>query len=196
MRGSFFERASAIVSLGLLAGLALAAWLLTELALRPIWETSMRGSGQLNAEVRNALVIQTDALGAPKYRIEAPRLLLYEDGRAEIFSPLMLALRGDAPAIRTTAQEALISADQNEIRLQGQARIERDAYGTESAIRIATDWVQFDIDAQTAETTAPVRVTQGNILLTGVGMRFNHRSEQIQVLSQSQMVLPPKENPR
>lgn len=196
MKGSFFERASAVLSLGLLAGLALAAWLLTELALRPIWETSARGSGQLNAEVRGAQVIQTDALGAPKYRIEAPQLFLFEDGRAEIRSPLMLALRGDAPAIRASAQQALVSANQNDIRLEGQARIERDAYGTESAIRIATDWVQFDIDAQTAETTAPVRVTQGNILLTGVGMKFNHRSEQIQVLSQSQMVLPPKETTR
>ncbi len=193
MTGNFFERASAIVSLVLLAGLALAAWLLTELALRPIWDSDYRSRSQMNSLVTHAEVLQTDASGQPKYLIQTPRLSLFDDGSAEMESPLLLALRKDAPAVRARADQASVSADQNLVALQGKAQIERDAYGNESEIRIATDWVRFDLEAQTAETTAAVRVTQGKVLLTGVGMIFDQRAEQISVLSQSQMILPGRE---
>ena len=104
----------------------------------------------------------------------------------------MLALRNGGPPVLAQASKASVSASQKEVLLSGQALISRDAYGKESEIRIATDWVQFDINAQTAQTKAPVRVNQGNILLTGVGMKFNQKTEQIEVLSHSQMVLPGK----
>lgn len=190
MTGSLFERISAVLSLGLLAALALAAWLLTELALRPVWDTSYRSSSKMNAQVMGAEITQTDKAGQSRFHIEAPTLSLFDDGSAEIDAPAMLALRPNAPPVRARASKAIVSADQNEILLRGQALILRDAYGKESEIRIATDWVRFNLDAQTADTTAPVRVNQGNILLTGVGMKFNQKTEQIQVLAQSQMVLP------
>jgi lipopolysaccharide export system protein LptC len=190
MTGTLFERFSAMVSLGLLAGLAMTAWLLSQLALRPSWDAAVRTGGQMNAQVQSAEVLQTDASGKPKYRIQTPELSLFDDGRSEMRAPVLMALREDAPAVRARATRALVSADQNEIALEGDARIERQAYGKESEVRILTDWVRFDVSAQTAETTAPVRVNQGATVLTGVGMKFNQRTEQIEILSQTQMVLP------
>jgi len=192
MTASLFERASALLSLGLLAALALAAWLLTELALRPIWDSNYRSSTKLNAQVTRAEITQTDQKGRTQFQIATPTLSLFEDGSAEMNSPVMLALRDDGPPVQARANKGLVSANQNEVMLTGQALISRDAYDKESEIRIATDWVQFDINAQTAQTKAPVRVNQGNILLTGVGMKFNQKTEQIEVLSQSQMILPGK----
>ncbi|MBM3375430.1 MAG: LPS export ABC transporter periplasmic protein LptC [Betaproteobacteria bacterium] len=192
MTASLFERVSALLALGLMAALALAAWLLTELALSPVWDSSYRSSTKLNAQITGAELTQTDERGQTRFQIASPSLSLFEDGSAEMSNPVMLALRNDGPPVRAHASKALVSANQNEVMLTGQALISRDAYDKESAIRIATDWVQFDINAQTAQTKAPVRVNQGNILLTGVGMKFNQKTEQIEVLSQSQMVLPGK----
>jgi lipopolysaccharide export system protein LptC len=192
MTVSLFERASALLALGLMAAMALAAWLLTELALRPVWDSSYRSSTRLNAQITQADLTQTDEKGQTRFRIATPSLSLFEDGSAEMNNPVMLALRNDGPPVRAQASKAFVSASQNEVLLSGQALISRDAYGKESEIRIATDWVRFDINAQTAQTKAPVRVNQGNILLTGVGMKFNQKTEQIEVLSQSQMVLPGK----
>lgn len=192
MTASLFERTSAVLALGLMAALALAAWLLTELALRPVWDSSYRSSTKLNAQITGAELTQTDEKGQTRFQIASPTLSLFEDGSAEMNNPKMLALRNDAPPVRAHANKALVSANQNEVLLTGQALISRDAYDKESEIRIATDWVQFDMNAQTAQTKAPVRVNQGNILLTGVGMKFNQKTEQIEVLSQSQMVLPGK----
>ena len=190
MTGTFFERFSAVVSLALLGALAMTAWLLSQLALRPSWDAAPRAGGQLNAQVRSAEVIQTDASGRPKYRIQTPELSLFDDGRSEMRNPLLTALRSDAPPVRARASRAEVSANQSAVVLRGDARIERQAYGTEPEVRILTDWVQFDLNAQTAETDAPVRVNQGNTILTGVGMRFNQRTEQIEILSSTQMVLP------
>jgi len=192
MTASLFERVSALLALGLMAALALAAWLLTELALSPVWDSSYRSSTKLNAQITGAELTQTDERGQTRFQIASPSLSLFEDGSAEMSNPVMLALRNDGPPVRAHASKALVSANQNEVMLTGQALISRDAYDKESAIRIATDWVQFDINSQTAQTKAPVRVNQGNILLTGVGMKFNQKTEQIEVLSQSQMVLPGK----
>lgn len=193
MTGTLFERFSAVVSLGLLAGLAMTAWLLSQLALRPSWDAALRAGGQMNAQVRSAEVLQTDASGRPKYRIQTPELSLFDDGRSQMQAPMLVALRQDAPAIRAQANHASVSADQNEITLEGDARIERQAYGKEAEVRIFTDWVRFDVSAQTAETTAPVRVNQGATVLTGVGMKFNQRTEQIEILSNTQMVLPSRQ---
>lgn len=192
MTASLFERASALLALGLMAALALAAWLLTELALRPVWDSSYRSSTRLNAQITGVALTRIDDKGQSRFQIVSPTLSLFEDGSAEMNNPVMLALRDDGPPVQARASKASVSASQNEVLLSGQALISRDAYGKESEIRIATDWVQFDINAQTAQTKAPVRVNQGNILLTGVGMKFNQKTEQIEVLSQSQMVLPGK----
>ena len=192
MTASLFERASALLALGLMAALALAAWLLTELALRPVWDDSYRSNTKLNARITEVALTQTDEKGQTRFRIATPSLSLFEDGSAEMNNPVMLALRNGGPPVQAQASKGSVSASQNEVLLSGQALISRDAYGKESEIRIATDWVQFDINAQTAQTKAPVRVNQGNILLTGVGMKFNQKTEQIEVLSQSQMVLPGK----
>lgn len=193
MTGTLFERFSAVVSLGLLAGLAMTAWLLSQLALRPIWDAAPRAGGEMNAQVRSAEVLQTDGSGKPKYRIQTPELSLFNDGRSQMQAPLLFALRENAPSVRARANRAVVSADQNEITLEGDARIERQAYGNEAEVRILTDWVRFDVSAQTAETTAPVRVNQGTTVLTGVGMKFNQRTEHVEILSKTQMLLPSRQ---
>ena len=193
MTANIFERLGAFFSLGLLCLLAMAAWLLSEIALRPQWTSSTKSPKAVNAYVDNSQIIQTGSDGTAHYWVQTPRLTLFENGASEVQEPKLMALGRNTPPVLAQADRGLVSANQSRldfIELRGQVQIRRAAYQNESAIFIATDWVRFDVNEKIAQTDAPVRVQQGGKTLSGTGMRFDQKTERLEILSQTQMVVP------
>jgi lipopolysaccharide export system protein LptC len=174
--------------------LALAAWLLSELVAQSASPASSRPMGSISTVITQAEILQTNAQGQAQYQVRAPRVDLFNDGQALLDQPELVSLAPSptGPAMSARADSAVISGNQQDIEIRGNARVTRPAQGKEPALEVTSPWIRFDLKAQTAQTTAPVRVVRGASVLTGDGLLLDQRSETLRVLSNTKMILKPE----
>ena len=188
------ERLGSLLSIGMVGLLALAAWLLSELVAQSASPTSSRPVGSISTVITQAEILQTNAQGQAQYQVRAPRVDLFNDGQALLDQPELVSLAPSptGPAMSARADSAVISGNQQDIEIRGNARMTRPAQGKEPALEVTSPWIRFDLKAQTAQTTAPVRVVRGASVLTGDGLLLDQRSETLRVLSNTKMILKPE----
>jgi lipopolysaccharide export system protein LptC len=194
VRLAVLERLGSLVSIGMVGLLALAAWLLSELVSQSSGPASSRPAGSISTVITQAEILQTNAEGAAQYQVKAPRVDLFNDGQALLDQPELLSIAQSEPgsAMSARADSAVISSNQQEIEIRGNAKITRPALEKEPALEVTSPWIRFDLKNQTAQTTAPVRVVRGASVLTGDGLMLDQRSETLRVLSNTKMILKPE----
>ena len=188
------ERLGSLLSIGMVGLRALAAWLLSELVAQSASPASSRPVGSISTVITQAEILQTNAQGQAQYQVRAPRVDLFNDGQALLDQPELVSLAPSQAglAMSARADSAVISGNQKDIEIRGNARMTRPAQGKEPALEVTSPWIRFDLKAQTAKTTAPVRVVRGASVLTGDGLLLDQRSETIRVLSNTKMILKPE----
>ena len=194
MRLAVLERLGSLVSIGMVGMLTLAAWLLSELVAQSSGPVSSRPAGSVSTVITQAEILQTNAQGGAQYQVKAPRVDLFNDGQALLDQPELVSLAQSqtGPAMSARADSAVISSNQQEIEIRGNAKISRPAQEREPALEVTSPWIRFDLNKQTAQTTAPVRVVRGASVLTGDGLMLDQRAETLRVLSNTKMILKPE----
>jgi lipopolysaccharide export system protein LptC len=194
MRLAVLERLGSLVSIGMVGMLTLAAWLLSELVAQSSGPVSSRPAGSISTVITQAEILQTNAQGGAQYQVKAPRVDLFNDGQALLDQPELVSLAQSqpGPAMSARADAAVISSNQQEIEIRGNAKISRPAQEREPALEVTSPWIRFDLNKQTAQTTAPVRVVRGASVLTGDGLMLDQRAETLRVLSNTKMILKPE----
>ncbi|MFZ9082540.1 MAG: LPS export ABC transporter periplasmic protein LptC [Burkholderiaceae bacterium] len=194
MRLAVLERLGSLVSIGMVGMLTLAAWLLSELVAQSSGPVSSRPAGSVSTVITQAEILQTNAQGGAQYQVKAPRVDLFNDGQALLDQPELVSLAQSqpGPAMSARADSAVISSNQQEIEIRGNAKISRPAQQREPALEVTSPWIRFDLNKQTAQTTAPVRVVRGASVLTGDGLMLDQRAETLRVLSNTKMILKPE----
>ena len=182
------------ISILLFGVLAIAAWGLSEVLQRGrLNDQAVVGSGP-NAIIENPTITRTDSYGKPKYRLESKRILHNERGDESLLEfPVMTSLAIDKPKTVVRANTAIATDQQNQIDLNGDVVITREAFGTQPAAKITTSKATLLVAEELASTTAPVFVQRGLSTLQGIGMRFDQKTQKIDIVSESRMVVP-KEN--
>jgi lipopolysaccharide export system protein LptC len=102
----------------------------------------------------------------------------------------MVSLSPDKPATIVKANQAVATNNQNQIDLSGDVRIDRAAFGAQPEARITTSKATLFVEEERAITDAPVFVQRGLSTLQGVGMRFDQKTQKIDIISESRMVVP------
>jgi lipopolysaccharide export system protein LptC len=194
MRLAVLERLGSLLSIGMVGLLSLAAWLLSELVSQSASPASSRPAGSVSTVITRAEILQTNAQGQAQYQVRAPRVDLFNDGQALLDQPELVSLAPSQAglAMSARADSAVILGNQQDIEIRGNARMTRPAQGKEPALEVTSPWIRFDLKAQTAQTTAPVRVVRGASVLTGDGLLLDQRSETLRVLSNTKMILKPE----
>lgn len=182
------------ISILLFAVLAIASWGLSEILQRGrLNEQTAVGSGP-NAIIENPTITRTDIHGKPQYRLEAKRILHNERGDESVLeSPVVTSLAIDRPKTVVRANTAIATNQQNQIDLNGDVVITREPFGTQPPAKITTTKATLLVAEEQATTTAPVFVQRGLSTLQGVGMKFDQKTQKIDIVSESRMVVP-KEN--
>lgn len=179
------------ISILLFTILALASWGLSEVLQRGrLNNQTVVGSGP-NAIIENPTIIRTDGYGKPRYRLEAQRILHNERADESLFEfPVVTSLSPDKPKTVVRANSAIATNQQNQIDLNGDVVITREAFGTQPPAKITTIRATMLVAEELATTTAPVFVQRGLSTLQGVGMKFDQKTQKIDIVSESRMVVP------
>ncbi len=93
------------------------------------------------------------------------------------------------------AERAITTRQQNQIDLEGNVRIERSAFDGQPAARVNTSKATVLIREERAMTDAPVIIERGASTLQGNGMRLDQKTRQLEITSDSRMVVPKKGQP-
>jgi 3-deoxy-D-manno-octulosonate 8-phosphate phosphatase (KDO 8-P phosphatase) len=184
------------ISVSIFALLAAASWGLNEFLRRAQLEATVVNPAGPNAIIENPRVTRSDAQGHAQYRLDARRILFEERAdRSLVDQPVMVSLASDRPATVMRADRAIITRQQNHIDLEGNVRIERSAFDGQPAAKVFTSQATFLVREERALTDAPVLIERGASTLQGKGMRLDQKTRQLEIVSDSRMVVPKKGQP-
>lgn len=157
--------------------LAVAAWLTVRRdAPAPPGDTTAVQAAEgrpIDYRISDFDVTRMTADGRPAHRLRAPRLEHFRDDRTSHLAAPSLTVFGDAeaPPWQIDAREARLAEDGVTLTLSGDVVIERTAAPNAPPMRIETQRLVVQTDADYAETDEPVRVDSGDDWVRSVGMR-------------------------
>jgi lipopolysaccharide export system protein LptC len=150
-----------------------------------------------NFVATNLVVTSFETDGTAKTRTFAEQAISYEDGRMFGTMPRYVTINPAAPQTRARADKGTSKDGGESVFFEGNVVVTREADAERAAMRMTTPnaWVYPDEDRM--RTEAPVRMTQGNDLTTGIGMKLDIVERTVQILKDvhtvSQSVVKNKE---
>jgi lipopolysaccharide export system protein LptC len=130
-----------------------------------------------------------NAAGEPAFRLEAAELRHLPDDDSTVFiGPRMISLDPTQPRVVIVAERARLIQEARETHLSGNVVITRAATPSAAELRAETDYAVVLPNESVVRTDRPVRITQGQNLLTGVGMELNNKTRQLRLDSQVRAV--------
>jgi len=154
--------------------LAISTWILSSPARRP----STGGGGNLTDlpgyYLKNAVLTEYDAMGAPSLRIEAERIDQIAHGNEVAL--YNVKVNYDAPGGQTwvlVGDTAHVLPGGNIVDVAGNVRLQGQSPGTEGSAVLYTDTMRYEVAESLASTKDDVRIEYGGHILTARGLTAN-----------------------
>jgi lipopolysaccharide export system protein LptC len=159
----------------LLGGLTLASWWAAEHFGPPVEKGKTLQPGKVDYYSKNLRRTVMDESGKPKELLVADELVHYEDdNRSELTKPVMTLYQKEGPPWVIHAETASLPGDGQQIALNGDVLVLRDANRDGRTMRIETRNARVRPDDNYAETDEDIRVISPPDYMTGTGatMKF------------------------
>ena len=162
--------------------LALGTWWLADQQRRSYTEPTPTSPTNPDFIVEQANMARIGADGVAETLVSADRLVHYaQDDRSVLDNPRVLQTRPDQPPITVTARSGVSVRQAEEVQLMGDVHLTRAATPDAPSLDIRTERLTLRPDDAQAFTDAPVRIVQGDSVLTGVGMDFDNSFRTLEV---------------
>lgn len=195
MSARLFDRLAAACSILILVGLGMLSYFLAQQAERLARPSAPRAlTHEPDYFVDRLRLLKANASGDPAVRIEAVRMRHFPDDLTiEFDEPHVVTLTNNRPAIRVTARKGQSPDTGEKTHLSGDVRIVRDANGDNPALVVLTEEATVLLEEKLVLTDQPVDIRMGSNTLSGVGMRMDSQSRQLQVNSQVRGHVAPRD---
>ncbi|MDD4962330.1 MAG: LPS export ABC transporter periplasmic protein LptC [Gallionella sp.] len=129
--------------------------------------------------------IALDERGKPRGIMAGQKLLHYsDDDSTEVIAPHVTSLSVDHPPVHITALHASISSKGDEIFFDRAVRVLRVANAQRVALTMDTESLRVIPDKDWCETDRPVRIVEGQNILTAIGMEMDNQTRLIKLRAQ------------
>lgn len=136
--------------------------------------------------------VRLGADGQPAYIVSGDKLTHLPVGDSSLIEqPRMRNLSATQPPMETRADLARIDQDNTRVQLTGDVHVERAASPSLQGMDLKTEALTVFPESDRMETDRPVRVELGQSVMTGVGMKANNATRQIDVSQRLQITYPP-----
>lgn len=147
--------------------------------------------------VENFNFVKIPPAGQTKFRIVGTQLVHYpNDDHADITLPVITSLDVTKPPMTARANRGMVKniADQtnSEVHLYKDVVLNRAKTKKTDHLQLNTDYLLAYPDKDTVETHFPVEIIADDIVTTGVGLKGNNATQQIEILKDVDSVIPPK----
>ncbi len=131
--------------------------------------------------------------GKPRYLLYGAKLTHRPLGDvSDVERPMLQSMAPDRPPMTIKAQSARIRHEENEVDLLGKVDINRPASPAARALHMKTEALTVFPDEDRMESNQRVDMALGASTITGIGMKANNATRQVEFARRGQIVIPPK----
>jgi lipopolysaccharide export system protein LptC len=144
---------------------------------------------------KNIVLLRSNEQGLTVSRLEGDYLEYFpDDDSYDIKAPRAFNVKTDSPMTLATSDHAQLLDDGNRIVMQGNAVLTRLGNEKNSAMTFSSEQLTMLVDQDIAFTELPAVAVSGRSRLSGVGMNYNNKTRQLNVLRSTDMDIAPREN--
>ncbi|HEU0229007.1 MAG TPA: LPS export ABC transporter periplasmic protein LptC [Burkholderiaceae bacterium] len=181
------ERAPAIIAVVLLLSLVLGTWWAAEYAQKSIpIDPPARITHDPDSWAENFVMIRTDLKGVAINRLEGNYLQHYpDDDSYKITAPTAIGQRPGDPITVGTSRTATMDKNGTRIVMIGDAHVHRRSDKDHAPLDVTSQQLTLLPNQDVVFTDHPAVVINGNSKMHGKGMRYNNKTQVLQVFSAS-----------
>lgn len=189
------ERASIVVSIFILTLLVMGTWWAADYSQRAVQiDPPSRLTHERDTWAKNVILVRTDAKGIVIHRLEGDLMEHFPDDKSyELQAPRAYTLKEENPLTVATSKVAFIYDEGDRIVMRGDAVLLRLGDAERQPLNFRSDEITMLIDKDLAFTDLPAVATSGRSRMTGVGMRFNNATQQLDVFKSTDVDIAPKD---
>jgi lipopolysaccharide export system protein LptC len=135
--------------------------------------------------VDNFRVTRTNQAGLPDYVLAAPRLLHFRGNDiTEIEGPSLTHYAPGSPPVHLDAARGVVTGNGDLYEFFDKVVLRREPVGNDPALVMHTDYLKVMPDRALASTDRAVTITQGDSVLTGIGLEVDNNTRILHMLSE------------
>jgi len=139
--------------------------------------------------------------GQNDYRIVGTKLVHYpDDDHADVTLPVMTNLDPTRLPMTTRSERGTVknvgSDTDNEVHLYEKVVVNRPKTDKSDHLQLNTEYLLAYPSKHTMETDLPVEILSGDTTTTGVGLKANNETQQMEILADVQSIVPPRKEPK
>ncbi len=143
--------------------------------------------------VENFSFVRMTPEGKPRYIISGDKLTHRpSDDSLDVVMPVVQNIASKQPPMTMHAKTAHIDQTNNIVYLKGEVDIRRPPLSNAQAMTLKTDALTVFTDEDRMETAQPFDLVVGSTTVSGVGMKANNATGQLDVQSRMQLNFPPR----
>ena len=138
-----------------------------------------------DAVIENFSVNSLGKDGKPESAFSAPKMFHFpDDDSAEVLYPRMVHFAEDGGNVTATASRGVFTKDGQEGFFYGNVVLVREATAERGQMRAHTEFLHLLSEQHIARTDQPVVITEGNSVISAVGMELHQDTRELKLFSQ------------
>ncbi|MCC7226804.1 MAG: LPS export ABC transporter periplasmic protein LptC [Burkholderiaceae bacterium] len=189
------ERFATVFSLLIMVTLVIGTWWAADYSQRAVAiDPPARKTHEPDSWSKNFVLLRTNPQGEVINRLEGDLLEHFpDDDSYDVEMPRAFGLRADAPLTLATSRKATLYDDGDRIVMRGDAVLLRLADATHAPLNFLSDEIVMLIDKDISYTDLPATAISGRSRMSGIGMRYNNATQQLDVLKSTNVEIAPKD---
>ena len=176
----------------LIALLGVSYWMNMQTKIEPI-KATINTRLSIDALMENFSATQMDAQGLPHFIVSAKQLHHYpEDDSTTLNEPVLTTISEDGVAIRATAKQGKISSKGDDVILQDNVEMQRDASTQQDRFSLKTEYLHMLPNQNLITTDRPVTLTDSHTKVNAIGMEMDFKLRTFKLRSHVRSVYAPK----
>ncbi len=146
----------------------------------------------IDALIENFSATKMDKQGKPHFIISAKQLHHYpEDDSTTLDEPVLTTISDEGVATHTTAKQGKISSKGDEVFLNDNVEMQRNASAQQDKLTLKTDYLHMLPNQNLINTDRPVTLTDANTTINATGLEMDYKIRTFKLLSQVKTVYVP-----
>jgi lipopolysaccharide export system protein LptC len=138
-----------------------------------------------DAVIENFSVSRLGQEGKPEYTLSAPKMFHFpDDDSTEVLYPRVVHIAPDGGNVTATANRGVFTKDGEEGFFYGNVVLVREATPEREQMLARTEFLHLINEKHIARTDQPVIITEGNSVLSAVGMELQRNTGELRLFSQ------------
>jgi lipopolysaccharide export system protein LptC len=190
------DRFSTGITAAILTVLVAGTWWASDYAQRAVQlDPPAKSTHEPDTWAKNIVLLRSNETGMTVSRLEGDYIEHFPDNESyEIQVPRAFNVKSDSPMTLATSKTAVLHDDGNRIIMEGNAVLTRLGDANNAPLTFSSEVLTMLVDQDLAYTELPAVAINGRSRLSGVGMTYNNKTRQLNVLNATDVDIAPREN--